>query len=220
MGVSAGMGYCGSPSRIRGGDCISGEMGLFSAGIGIVGSLLPLKGWGNCMSGGMGLFSLGMGLSSWIGTSSWGRGLSSGGIGISSDGSVLSSGGGGVCLLAHYLFHRIEWLHYLGEGGCHQLAQDHVSFFFSFSALILFSYPASENILFHPVQTNLDNSIKFLDSHDIAHATSVKKCDQFCPIALLTEKWKTTMTVIWEIVYRSGLEKYKKFFSTYKKILY
>ena len=41
-----------------------------------------------------------------------------------------------------------------------------------------------------------------------------------CPIALLTEKRKTTMTVIWEIVYRSGLEKYKKFFSTYKKIIW
>ena len=64
MGVSAGMGYCGSPSQKRGGDCISGEMGFFSAGIGIGGSPLPLKGQGNCMSGGMGLFSSGMGLSS------------------------------------------------------------------------------------------------------------------------------------------------------------
>ena len=107
-----------------------------------------------------------------------------------------------------------------GGGGCHHLAQDHVFSFFSFSALILFSYPASENVLFHPAQTNLDNSIKFLDSHHITHANFVKKCDQFCPIALLTEKRKTTMTVLWEIVYRSGLEKYKKFFSTYKKILW
>ena len=64
MGVSAGMGFCGSPSQKLGGDCISGEMGLFSAGMGISGSLLPLKGWGNCRSGGMGSFSLGMGLSS------------------------------------------------------------------------------------------------------------------------------------------------------------
>ena len=75
-----------------------------------------------------------------------------------------------------------------GGGGCHHPAQDHVFSFFSFSALILFSYPASENILFHPVQTNLDNSIKFLDSHHITHANFVKKCDQFCPIAFLTEK--------------------------------
>ena len=76
-----------------------------------------------------------------------------------------------------------------GGGGCHHLAQDHVFSFFSFSALFLFSYLASENILFHPVKkTNLDNSIKFLDSHHITHANFVKKCDQFCPIALLTEK--------------------------------
>ena len=97
-------------------------------------------------------------------------------------------GDGGVCLLAHYLFHQIKWLRYLGEGGCRHLAQDHIFSFFSFSALILFSYPASKNILFHPVQTNLDNSIKFLDSHHITHANFVKKCDQFCLIALLIEK--------------------------------
>ena len=127
---------------------------------------------------------------------------------------------GGVCLPAHDLFHHIEWLCYLGEGGCHHPAQDQVFSSSFFSTLILFSYLASENILFHPVQTNLDNSIKFLDSHHITHANFVKKCDQFCPIALITEKRKTTVTVLWEIVYRSGLEKYKKFFSTYKKILW
>ena len=94
----------------------------------------------------------------------------------------------GVCQLAQDLFQQIEWLCYLGEGGCRHPAQDHVSSFFSFSAFLLFSYPASKNVLFHPVQTNLDNSIKFLDSHHITYANFVKKCDQFCPIALLTEK--------------------------------
>ena len=108
-----------------------------------------------------------------------------------------------------------------GEGGgCCHLAHDHVSSFFSFSAFVLFSYLASKNVLFHPVQTILDNSIKFLDSHHITHANFVKKCDQLCPIGLLTEKRKTIITILWEIVYRSGLEKYKKFFSTYKKILW
>ena len=92
----------------------------------------------------------------------------------------------------------------LSGGGCRHLAQDHVFSFFSFSALILFSYPASEKVLFHPVQTNLDHSIKFLDSHHITHANFIKKCYQFCLIAFLTEKRKTTMTVLWEIVYRSG----------------
>ena len=127
--------------------------------------------------------------------------------------------GGYVCQLIIY-FTQLNGYIIWGRGGCRHPAQDHVSSFFSFSALILFSYPASKNILFHPVQTNLDNSKKLLDSHHITHATSVKKCDQFCPIALLTEKRKTTVTVLWKIVYRSGLEKYKKFFSTYKKILW
>ena len=40
---------------------MSGEMGLFSVGMGFSGSPLPLKGRGNCRSWGMGLFSLGMG---------------------------------------------------------------------------------------------------------------------------------------------------------------
>ena len=75
-----------------------------------------------------------------------------------------------------------------GGGGVSSTGSGSRFFFFSFSALILFSYPASKNVLFHPVQTNLENSIKFLDSHHITHATSVKKCDQFCPISLLTEK--------------------------------
>ena len=133
----------------------------------------------------------------------------------------MSSGGWGgcVCQLIIY-FTRLNGYVIWGRRGCRHLAQDYVFSFFSFSPLILFSYLASKNILFHPVQTNLDNSIKFLDSNHITHANFVKKCDQFCPIALLTEKQKTTVTVLWEIVYRSGLEKYKKFFSTYKKILW
>ena len=108
----------------------------------------------------------------------------------------------------------------LSGGGCRHPTQDHISSFFSFSAFVLFSYPASENILFYDVQTILDNSINFLDSHHITHASFVKMCDQFCLIDLLTEKQKTIITILWEIVYRSGLEKYKKFFSTYKKILW
>ena len=110
----------------------------------------------------------------------------------------------------------------LSWGGGAVIIQLRIMFllFFSFSAFLLFSYLASENVLFHPVQRILDNSIKFLDSHHITHANFVKKCDQFCPIALLTEKQKTIVTILWEIVYRSGLEKYKKFFSTYKKILW
>ena len=111
----------------------------------------------------------------------------------------------GVCQPAQDQFHWIEWLCYLGEGGCHHLAQDHVSSsFFSFSAFLLFSYPDYENILFRPVKTILDNSINFLGSHHITHANFVKKCDQFCLIALLTEKRKTIVTILWEIVYRSG----------------
>ena len=96
---------------------------------------------------------------------------------------------GGVCQPAQDQFHWIEWSHYLGEGGCRHLAQDHVSSsFFSFSAFLLFSYPDYENILFCPVKTILDYSIKFLGSPHITHANFVKKCHQFCPIALLTEK--------------------------------
>ena len=127
--------------------------------------------------------------------------------------------GGCVCRLIIY-FAGLNGYVIWGRGGVIIRLRIMFFLFFSFSALILFSSLASENILFHPVQTNLDNSIKFLDSHPITHTYFVKKCDQFCPIALLTEKQKTTVTVLWEIVYRNELEKYKKFFSTYKKILW
>ena len=111
----------------------------------------------------------------------------------------------GVCQPAQDQFHCIEWLRYLGEGGCHHQAQDHVSSsFFSFSAFLLFSYLDYENILFHPVKTILDNYIKFLGSHHITHANFVKKCDQFCLIALIIEKRKTIISILWEIVHRSG----------------
>ena len=68
-----------------------------------------------------------------------------------------------------------------GRGGCRHPAQDHVSSFFSLSALLLFSYPDYGSILFHPVKTILDYSIIFLGSPHITHANFVKKCLQFCP---------------------------------------
>ena len=117
----------------------------------------------------------------------------------------MSSGGLGVCQPAQDQFHRIEWLHYLGEGGVIiRLRITFLLLFFSFSAFLLFSYPDYENVPFHPVKTILDNYIKILGSHHITHANFVKKCDQFCLIALRTEKRKTIITILWEIVYRSG----------------
>ena len=103
-------------------------------------------------------------------------------MGISSDGSVTSSGGLGMCQPAQDQFHWIEWSHYLGEGeGCHHPAQDHISSFFSLSALLLFSYPDYGSVLFCPVKTILDYFIIFLGSPYITHANFVKKCNQFCP---------------------------------------
>ena len=110
-----------------------------------------------------------------------------------------------MCQPAHDQFHWIEWSRYLEEGGCHHPAQDHISSsFFSFSTFLLFSYLDYKNVLFHPVKTILDNSIKFFGSHHITQGNFVKKCDQFGLIALLTEKRKTIITISWEILYRSG----------------
>ena len=109
-----------------------------------------------------------------------------GGIRISPDGSAMSSGDGGVCQLAQDRFHWMEWSRHLVDGvGCHQLPQGHIfSFFvfsfFSLSAFLLFSFLDSENILFHPVKTILDYSIKFLGSPHITNAHFLKKCDQYC----------------------------------------
>ena len=81
----------------------------------------------------------------------------------------------------------MEWSCHLVDGvGCHQLAQDHISYFFVFcffslSAFLLFSYPNVKNVLFCPVKTILDYSIKFLGSPHITNAHFLKKCDQYCP---------------------------------------
>ena len=50
---------------------------------------------------------------------------------------------------------------------------------FSLSAFLLF-YLDAENVLFHPVKTILDYSIKFLGSPQITNVHFLKKCDEYC----------------------------------------
>ena len=138
MGVSAGMGFCGSPSRKRGGNCMSGGMGLFSAGMGFGGSPSPLKGRGNCSSGGMGCF-----LRAWGYHPELGHHLGKGPL-IWGNGDFIRwkchvIWGLGVCQQLRINFTGLNGYIIWGRG-CRHPAQDHVYsvfFLFCFSSVFL-----------------------------------------------------------------------------------